>query len=83
MMKLSEIKNKAAKEDIDISKELGLIESTLKSSPDGSDINIPIEKLDAVILYCDNNNIPVYNIAENCLSIAHSYTQLLARERSR
>lgn len=83
-MTLQEIKNKAILEQtLNIDIEIDLIKNTIKQNPSGQDLRIPNEKMLTIIQYCDEHLIPVYQVTNNCLSVASTYSNLVLHESIR
>jgi len=48
-----------------------------------SDFTLPEGKAKAFVLWCDANKLPAFHVCENCVSIAHTYSDLYRYEQAR
>jgi len=82
-MNLMQIKSIADSEKIDISYYISDIAHKRRTSPGGSDLNIPSKYQKDVEFFCDMHGIPFFTIGENSCSTAASYSELLTYENKR
>lgn len=82
-MYIKDIRRKAEEEQFDIQPFIQKVYNSIKLYPNGTSLYIPefiIPKLES---HCDRNDIPIYVVTPNCVSVAKSYSQLLAYEKMR
>lgn len=82
-MNLSQIKEKALREEQDISEIIDRIKKIIDAHPNGWDVFVPDHLINNVISYCDSQNIPCYHVSSSSCSVARTYSALLSFEERR